>query len=93
MGQKGQVVIREQQRPVQHLDWLKPSEATKLVADQIPYDFRIHHFALAWRKLGVRPRSHDQNPERTDQKYLRLRQATRRLRLQYGLCEEAGAGA
>jgi hypothetical protein len=26
MGRKGQVVIRDQQRPVQYLDWLKPSE-------------------------------------------------------------------
>ena len=69
MGQKGQVVIREQKRSVQHLDWFKPSEATKQIARQIPHRFNGHHFTLAWRKLAVRPPAKDPRPEHTDERY------------------------
>ncbi|SRR6266545_3052749 len=69
MGRKGQVVIREQKRSVQHLDWLKPSEATPQIVAQIPYRFNSYHFTRAWRSLKVRPPADDPNPERTNDKY------------------------
>jgi len=69
MGRKGHVVVREQRRSVQHLDWLKPSEATTQVANQIPFRFNSHHFTLTWRKLKVRPSTGDTKPERTEEKY------------------------
>jgi hypothetical protein len=69
MGRKGQVVVREQQRPVQHLDWMRPGEAVQEVASQIPYRFNMHHFTTAWHTLDVRPPGKDPNPNRTNDKY------------------------
>lgn len=69
MGRNGQVIIREQRRPVQNLGWFKPRDASIEVAESIPYRFTVTQFTWAWRKLGVRPPSGASKPERTDEKY------------------------
>lgn len=69
LGRTGSVIVREQTRAVANAGRLKPREATKAVEEAIPFVFTVNSFTAAWRTLGVRPPTGDQNPERTDEKY------------------------
>lgn len=69
MGKSGRVIVREQQRSIVNLGHLKPSEATKRVAAQIPFVFNSHDFTLAWKRLDVRPSNGAKNPERTKEQF------------------------
>jgi hypothetical protein len=69
LGRKGFVVVREQHRGVVNHGLLKPREAAKRVAEQIPFVFNMHHFVMAWKALKVRPENGAKHPERTDEKY------------------------
>lgn len=65
MGRRGQVLVREQQRGVVNLGYLKPSEATRRVAAQVPFIFNSYDFTKAWQRLKVRPKTGAEHPERT----------------------------
>lgn len=69
MGRAGQVIVREQHRPIYNLDLMKATKACAEVAEQVPYVFNMGHFVAAWKKLKVRPPKGDPNPERTDERY------------------------
>jgi hypothetical protein len=69
MGRKGQVIVREQRRPVQHHGWFKPAKACAEVAKQIPFRFTMAQFTWAWKALKVRPSGGALAPEKTDEKY------------------------
>lgn len=47
----------------------KPSRVIELVCDRSGVPFNSHHHQLAWKKLGVRPRSNAKNPSDTNKKY------------------------
>lgn len=69
MGRKGQVIVREQQRGVVNLGYLKPKEVTKRVAAKIPFEFKQHHFVQSWRLLDTRPAAKAAHPERTKEQF------------------------
>jgi len=69
MGHRGQVIIREQQRGVVHFNSLKPRDATRRVAAQLPFVFTSHDFTLAWQRLDVRPKTGADHPERTKEQF------------------------
>jgi len=69
LGRTGQVIVREHIRPVANAGLLKPGEAMKQVASQIPYIFNQSHFTRGWKKLACRPKGGDPNPARTEEKY------------------------
>lgn len=69
LGRKGMVIVREQKRSVVNLDLLKPRQVVAEVAAQVPFNFHMGHFILAWQKLKIRPPSCADHPERTDDKY------------------------
>ena len=69
MGRTGRVIVREQQRGVVNMGYLKPGEATKRVAAQVPFVFNSHHFLQAGRRLGVRPPNGSPAPERTKEQF------------------------
>lgn len=69
LGTSGNVIVREQVRPVASADKLRPSTATTKIQEQIPFQFRVSHFVRAWKKLAVRPATGDPRPERTIEKY------------------------
>ncbi|ALG86720.1 hypothetical protein ACH46_08350 [Gordonia phthalatica] len=66
MGRRGQVIVREQKRPVSGLGRLMPKPAAAEVESGIPFVFNVHHFTAAWKRKGVRPRVGDPNPDRTN---------------------------
>jgi hypothetical protein len=66
-GQTGTVIIREQERQVSNLNNLKPTPTARAVEAKIPFKFRVHHLARAWKKENVRPPEGDPHPERTKQ--------------------------
>ena len=69
LGKSGTVVVREQVRPVAGAGLFKPSQATTEIARSCPFEFTMHHFILAWRKLDCRPAARSDHPERTDERY------------------------
>lgn len=69
LGKRGLAVIREQKRAVVGHGLLRPNEAMRRVAAAIPFRFTSHHFLQAWQIKGIRPRSGDSHPERTDERY------------------------
>lgn len=69
MGRTGQVIVREQQRGVVNLGYLKPGEVVKRVGAKIPFEFKQGHFVQSWRRLGVRPAARAANPERTKEQF------------------------
>lgn len=69
MGKRGQMVIREQSRPVVGDGLLRPREAELKVAAAVPYRFTSNHFLRAWQIKEIRPVNGDEHPERTDEKY------------------------
>jgi Protein of unknown function (DUF3644) len=69
LGKSGQVVVREQTRPVASRDYYRPGAALKLVEGRIPFKLRLHDIVIAWHKLGCRPEGNAANPERTDARY------------------------
>lgn len=69
MGKRGQVVVREQRRPVVGEGLLKAKPARQAVAAALPYRFNQYDFQKAYERLGVRPAWGDDHPERTDEKY------------------------
>ena len=69
LGRRGQTIIREQKRAVVGHGLLRPHEAERQVAAAIPFRFTSNHFLRAWQIKGIRPKSGDLHPERTDEKY------------------------
>lgn len=69
-GRSGQVIVREQQRPVANYGRMKPGEAAKQVEEGVPYVFKLQpHFLAAYRTLSVRPLGKDPHPERTREQF------------------------
>lgn len=69
LGQAGKVIVREQQRSVVNLGWLKPVEAARKGEAQIPFIFNRDHFRRAWQRGGVRPPTGAEHPERTKEQF------------------------
>lgn len=69
LSKRGQVIIREQQRPVIGHGLLRAHEAEQRVADALVFVFNSYHFLQSWQIKGIRPRPNDPHPERTDEKY------------------------
>jgi len=69
MGKSGKVIVREQQRSVVNLGWLKPVEAARKVEAQIPFVFNRDHFRRAWQRGDVRPPTDAEHPERTKEQF------------------------
>lgn len=65
LGRTGRVIVRQQDRPVQNQNLIKPGQVVRQVAERIPFVFNSHDFLLAWRKSGVRPPSGSADPRRT----------------------------
>lgn len=68
-GKAGTVFVSEKQREVGLLDKMLPKAAAKAVEDQIPFEFRVNHFARTWKKLKVRPDGKSRHPEKTQTHY------------------------
>jgi hypothetical protein len=69
LSRRGQVIIREQQRPVVGHGLLRARDAELRVAEALVFIFNSHHFLQSWQIKGIRPRPKDPHPERTDEKY------------------------
>lgn len=69
LGSSGTVLVRERIRQVSGADHLKPMEVVRAIEARLPFKFNIHHYKLAWQKLGVRPPDGSAHPERTIEKY------------------------
>ncbi|WP_083335738.1 DUF3644 domain-containing protein [Mycobacteroides saopaulense] len=77
MGSGGLVIVREQQRGVGNLGWLKPREVVKRVGAAIPFTFNMDDFIQAWRQQGIRPAANSENPERTKEEFCQYDQPHR----------------
>ncbi len=71
LGKTGHVVVREQQREVANLGWLKPTAVVEQVRAAIPYRFTMNMFVKAYKAACVRPASGAKQPQRTDERYCR----------------------
>lgn len=70
LGQAGQVLVREQIRPVASAGKMKPSTAAARIQERMPFKFSVYsHFPRAWQKLECRPKTGSSRPERTDERY------------------------
>lgn len=69
LGREGTVIVREQERPVYGLQMMKPTAVVDAVAHRVPFEFNMRHFIQSWKRLGVRPESASNNPQRTDERY------------------------
>jgi hypothetical protein len=69
MGRRGQVVVREQSRPVAGTGLLRPREAVQAVADAGIEGFHMGHFTKAWQLEQIRPRGGSSHPARTKEQY------------------------
>lgn len=69
LGRRGRTIVREQTRRVVGHGLMKPSEAERRVALEVPYVFNSHHFLRAWQIKKIRPRRDDPYPARTDERY------------------------
>ena len=69
LGKLGRTIVREQKRAVVGHGLLRPGEAERAVAAQIPYVFNSFHFKCARQIKAIRPEPGNDHPERTDEKY------------------------
>jgi hypothetical protein len=69
LGKQGRAIIREQKRPVIGHGFLRPRDAERRVAKNIPFVFNSYHFMRAWQIKGIRPKTGSSDPERTDERY------------------------
>lgn len=80
MGKRGQVIVREQKRPISGLGRLMPKTAAAEVQAGIPFVFNLNHFAAAWKRKKVRPPSGDPNPDRTNSDFCEYDEPTKTYR-------------
>lgn len=80
LGKRGQVVVREQKRPVSGLGKLMPGEAAKAVQAEIPFVFTQHNFTMSWTRGKVRPFKGDPNPHRTKPDFCEYDEPTKTYR-------------
>lgn len=80
MGRRGQVVVREQKRPVSGLGRLMPKAAAAEVQGDIPFVFNVNHFTAAWKRKKIRPSSGDPNPHRTNSDFCEYDEPTKSYR-------------
>lgn len=80
MGRRGQVIVREQKRPVSGLGRLMPKPAAAEVEAGIPFVFNVNHFAAAWRRKKVRPPKGDPTPDRTNPDFCEYDEPTKSYR-------------
>ncbi|MBI4083172.1 MAG: DUF3644 domain-containing protein [Candidatus Lambdaproteobacteria bacterium] len=59
------IAIKEKQVSVVNLDKMKPQQATNAVMKKIPFIFKLHHHAIAWKHFKVRPLKGSTTPEHT----------------------------
>lgn len=59
------VLIREKHIPIANVDLFKPGQVVAEVRGRVPFRFTMANHTDAWRHYGVRPPSHDPNPEQT----------------------------
>lgn len=71
LGKRGQVVVREHQREVSNLGWLKPTAVVQQVREAIPYRFTMNMFVKAYKAESIRPTGDSKHPHRTDERYCR----------------------
>lgn len=80
MGRRGQVIVREQKRPVSGLGRLMPKAAAAEVSAGIPFIFNLNHFTAAWKRKKVRPPTGDSTPDRTNSDFCEYDEPTRTYR-------------
>ena len=80
MGRRGQVIVREQKRPVSGLGRLMPKAAAAEVEAGIPFVFNVSHFIAARKRKGVRPSNGDLNPDRTNSDFCEYDEPTKTYR-------------
>lgn len=80
MGRRGQVIVREQKRPVSGLGRLMPKPAAAEVEAGIPFAFNQAHFTAAWKRKKIRPPSGDPNPDRTNPDFCEYDEPTKSYR-------------
>lgn len=80
MGKRGQVIVREQKRPVSGLGRLMPKAAAAEVEAGNPFVFNLNHFAAAWRRKSIRPPNDDPNPHRTNPDFCEYDEPTKTYR-------------
>lgn len=80
MGRRGQVIVREQKRPVSGLGRLMPKTAAAEVQASIPFVFNLNHFAAAWKRKKVRPPYGDSTPDRTNSDFCEYDEPTKTYR-------------
>ncbi|MDQ0648638.1 hypothetical protein QFZ53_002834 [Microbacterium natoriense] len=80
MGKRGQVIVREQRRPVSGLGRLMPTAVATEVQLGIPFVFNLNHFAAAWKRKNVRPPYGDPNPDRTNSDFCEYDEPTNTYR-------------
>ncbi|WP_299520550.1 DUF3644 domain-containing protein [uncultured Serinicoccus sp.] len=80
MGRRGQVIVRDQKRPVSGLGRLMPKTAAAEVQAGIPFVFNLNHFAAAWKRKKVRPPYGDPNPDRTNSDFCEYDEPTKTYR-------------
>ena len=68
MGRAGQVIVRNQVRPIASHGLLKPGQVVAAVQASVP-GFHMGHFIKAWNHEHVRPPGGAADPARTIEKY------------------------
>lgn len=69
-GRQGTVIVRDRHVEVANKDMLLPGQVARLVEEQLPFHFNIHHeHTEMWRRLKVRPAAGADNPYETDARY------------------------
>lgn len=69
LGTVGKAVVVTKDRPVHNLGRLRPCDVVEQVAAAIPFEFKMHHFVAAWKRLTVRPLKGAGDPFKTDRRY------------------------
>ncbi|MFD0261773.1 DUF3644 domain-containing protein [Kitasatospora indigofera] len=68
-GRRGVVVTRDKHVEVADKELHRPADVTRLVNDQVPFAFKLHHHTAMWQRFKVRPRKCDPKPHATDARY------------------------
>lgn len=80
MGKRGQVIVREQKRPVSGVGRLMPRAAAAGIEAGIPFIFNVSHFTAAWKRKKIRPPYDDAHPERTNSDFCEYDEPTKTYR-------------
>jgi hypothetical protein len=68
IGSAGLIATKVRHEPVQYLNWYRPKDVVRKLADIVP-GFTMNSHTEAWRRHGVRPNSDAVDPAATDPRY------------------------